>query len=132
MICEISPGHRLAESYLYVDIFRKHDLFSQRFLRLYFMRVCVGPSQIWRIPVEPLVHTCVTRYMRSVANERVCTHRACYMNRQEHIWTNFLSEINKCTFGHFLIFFHPNNASFRRNVAYNFAEARLLSMSLIY
>lgn len=64
-------------SYLYVDIFREHDLFSQRFLRLYFMRVCVGPSQIWRIPVEPLVHTRVTRYMRGVADERVCTHRSC-------------------------------------------------------
>lgn len=39
------------------------------------LRVCAwDPGQIWRIPVEPLACTRVTRYMRSVTD--LCTHRA--------------------------------------------------------
>lgn len=90
---DIAGSSSCGISYLYVDIFREHDLFVQRFLRLYFMRVCVGPSQIWRIPVEPLVHTCVTRYMRSVADERVCTHRAC-LHEQTRAYMNEFSVLN--------------------------------------
>lgn len=56
-------------SYLYVDTFRERDLFSQEFLYLFFTCVCTGgPSQIWRIPVEPLVCMRVTRYMRNVTD----------------------------------------------------------------